>query len=209
MIHEPHPDDWLRVDSMPTAGQPALFLDRDGTLIENVPYLADPDAIVLIKGAVETLRAFRQSGYAIVIVTNQSGIARGLCSPAQYRAVEARLQQVLADAAVDVVYASPFHPGAPGEFGRAHASRKPGAGMFRDAARRFGIDLAGSVMVGDSLSDIQAAAAADVGRLVHVQTGHGEAESASVRQFSAESGLCVEAASSLALIRPHVEAHTC
>lgn len=209
MMMQSHPEAWLRIDRVPKAGQPALFLDRDGTVIDNVPYLADPDRVSLIDGAVETLREFRARGYAIVIVTNQSGVARGLCSVAQYRAVEDRAQQVLADAAADLVYACPFHPDADGPFGIAHSSRKPEGGMLLDAARRFGIDLRGSIMVGDSLADVQAATASGIGRIIHVETGHGQAERAAVQAFAASAGIGLEYASSLARVRPVGEAAKC
>ena len=82
-------DQWVRIAARPAAHARALFLDRDGTLIENIPYLSDPDAVSVIPGATDTIDAFRAAGFAIVIVTNQSGVARGLISPEQYRAVDA------------------------------------------------------------------------------------------------------------------------
>ncbi|NOW48381.1 D-glycero-D-manno-heptose 1,7-bisphosphate phosphatase [Novosphingobium sp. SG751A] len=204
-----HPDEWLHVNHVPHAGQPALFLDRDGTLIENVPYLADPEQIRIIEGTEEALRQFRLAGFAIIIVTNQSGIARGLCTPEQYRGVENRLQQLLGTSAADLVYASPYHPQATGPFGIPHSSRKPEPGMFLDARHRFAVDLARSVMVGDSLSDMRAAAAAGIGRLVHVGTGHGMTERAAVCAFASDNALAIELMPTLAQIQPMVKTDPC
>lgn len=197
-----HPMQWLRVDHTPGTGQPALFLDRDGTIIENVPYLNDPGLVRVIDGVVPVIAAFREMGFAIVVVTNQSAVARNLCTPAQYRVVEDQVQRVLGEYAADVTYACPFHPAGSGEFGADHPSRKPAPGMILDAATRFGIDLAGSVLVGDSLSDIEAGGAAKVGRLVHVLTGHGKDQRSAVERYAASSGLTVTYAASLAQICP-------
>lgn len=183
----PPPDlaaDWLRIASTPRRGSPALFLDRDGTVIENVPYLADPAGVRLIAGAREAIAAFRAAGHAVILVTNQSGVARGLCSADQYRAVEARVLEFLGPDAIDLVYACPCHPAGEGMFACDHPWRKPEAGMLLDAAERFGIDLSRSLMTGDSLSDIQAGAKAGVAALVHVATGHGAAERAAVAAFA-------------------------
>ena len=197
-----HPDEWLRVDRTPSPGSPALFVDRDGTLIENVPYLADPDHVRVIDGAVDTILEFRARGYAIIVVSNQSGIARGNCSVEQYRAVEERVQKLLGEGAADVVYACPFHPDGLVAFSRAHSSRKPAPGMLLDAARRFGIRLATSVIVGDSLVDMQAGANAGVGRLIHVLTGHGRTDAAAVSNFAATIDKAVETAVTIAKVDP-------
>lgn len=178
-------DAWVRIDALPRPGAPALFLDRDGTVIENRPYLADPEGVTLIPGARKAIAAFRATGYAVIMVTNQSGVARGLCSAEQYRAVEARVLERLGPGAVDAVYACPFHPDGQAPFARDHPWRKPGAGMLLDAAARFGLDLGRSVMVGDSLADIKAGANAGTGWLIHTLTGHGAAERAEVEAFAA------------------------
>lgn len=199
-----HPEEWLRVECRPDAGVPALFLDRDGTVIENVPYLNDASQVRLIEGATATIEAFRAAGFAIVIVTNQSGVARGICTPEQYAAVDRQVQSVLGRASADIVYACPFHPDGAGDYAIEHSSRKPEAGMIMDAARRFGLDIAASVMVGDSLSDIEAGARAGVGRVVHVLTGHGEAQRAAVERYAAGARVSLEYVRSLAEVRPEV-----
>ncbi|MEO7466509.1 MAG: HAD family hydrolase [Sphingobium limneticum] len=161
-------------------GKPALFLDRDGTVIENIPYLNDPARVSLIAGVRETIAAFRDRGYAAIIVTNQSGVARGLVSPEQYRAVEAVVIQALGPGLVDATYACPFHP--------EHPWRKPEPGMLLAAAQDLELSLAGSVMVGDTLADMKAGAASGVGAVAHVRTGHGGEERAAVEAWASARG---------------------
>ncbi len=165
-----------RHNDRPLTGRPALFLDRDGTIIENVPYLADPAGVVPIAGAVQMMRAFQVAGYAIILATNQSGVARGLCSERQYRAVEARVVSVFGADLIDATYACPFHPEGDGPFSRPHPWRKPGPGMLIDAAADWSLDLPRSIMIGDSASDVAAGLAAGVATVGHVASGHGAAE---------------------------------
>jgi D-glycero-D-manno-heptose 1,7-bisphosphate phosphatase len=153
-----------------------VFLDRDGTLIREADYLADPDGVELLPGVPEALRRMRGAGLALVVVTNQSGIARGLYGEGDYRAVAARLDQVLAAerAPVDATYHCPHHPDVSGPCD----CRKPDLGMHRAAARDLGLDLRRSWFVGDKASDVGAARAAG-GRGVLVRTGYGrDAEAA-------------------------------
>jgi D-glycero-D-manno-heptose 1,7-bisphosphate phosphatase len=155
----------------------AAFLDRDGTLIEDAHFLADPDRIAFIPGAFEALRLLREADYRLVIVTNQSGIARGLYSEEQYRAVEARMEAMLAaeGITIDAAFFCPHHP----DFTGPCACRKPLLGMYRDAERNLGIDLADSVYIGDRIRDVEPALKLG-GRGILVQTGFGPAESARV-----------------------------
>jgi D-glycero-D-manno-heptose 1,7-bisphosphate phosphatase len=151
----------------------AAFLDRDGTLIEDTHYLADPDRIAFIPGVFEALRLLQKAHYRLVIVTNQSGIARGLLSTEQYRAVEARMEELLAaeGITIDAAYFCPHHP----EFSGPCDCRKPLLGMYYEAERNLGIDLAASVYVGDRLRDVQPALTLG-GRGVLVRTGFGQKE---------------------------------
>lgn len=151
----------------------AAFLDRDGTIIAEKDYLADPDLVEFIPGALEALRLLREAGYRLVIVTNQSGIARGLYSMADYHAVEARVEHELAGAGItlDGIFFCPHHP----DFTGACECRKPGLGMYRAAEQELGIDLANSVYVGDRIKDVLPALAVG-GRAILVRTGYGEAE---------------------------------
>lgn len=155
----------------------ALFLDRDGTLIQERDYLADPDAVEFVPGAVDALRAFAAAGYAVVIVTNQSGIARGLYSADQFRAVQDRVEQLLERAGVriDAVFHCPHHP----DFTGPCECRKPALGMYRAAAEQLGVDLAGSLYVGDRVKDVLPALRLG-GRGCLVQTGYGADEAASL-----------------------------
>ena len=174
---------WFEIGARPVANSRALFLDRDGTMIENIPYISDPDAVSLIPGVVDTIGAFRAAGFAVVVVTNQSGVARGLLSPDQYRAVDARMLEQLGPGLIDATYACPYHPEGHGEYAGSHPWRKPQGGMIRAAGEALRLDLSDSVLVGDSLTDIMAAADAGVGVAVHVLTGHGARERDAVEQL--------------------------
>jgi D-glycero-D-manno-heptose 1,7-bisphosphate phosphatase len=151
----------------------AAFLDRDGTIIEEKHYIAHPDDVVLTGGAVPGLRALRDLGYKLIIVTNQSGIARGLYSTTDFYAVQDRLTAILAehDVVIDAVYFCPHHP----DFTGACECRKPGPGMYREAERNLRVDLADSVYIGDRMKDVLPARAfGGVGILV--SSGYGAEE---------------------------------
>lgn len=171
-MHSPEPD---LAGASARALRPAAFLDRDGTLIEEREYLADPAAVALLPGAVAGLRALRDRGYALVVVTNQSGIARGLFTEAEFLRVQARVEVLLAAEGVrlDGVYFCPHHP----EHGGPCECRKPGLGLYRRAAGELGLDLGGSLFVGDRGTDVEPARALG-GRGVLVRTGYGTAEAA-------------------------------
>jgi D-glycero-D-manno-heptose 1,7-bisphosphate phosphatase len=136
--------------------RPAVFLDRDGTLIHDRNYLADPAGVELFTGAAEAVARLNRAGFFVALVTNQSGIGRGYFTEAQYQAVHQRLVALLAaeGARLDAVYHCPLAPDAPDP----GAMRKPGAGMFLRAAREHGLDLARSWLVGDRLRDVSPAA---------------------------------------------------
>lgn len=192
-------DDWFLVLREITPGSPAAFFDRDGTLIRNVPYLADSGEVCLEPGAIEALSAFRQSGFAIVVITNQSGIARGLVTPGQYAAVNRRMIELLGLNLVDAIIACPFHPEGVAPWNVPdHPWRKPATGMIDAASSRFGIDVANSVLLGDSLIDIETGMRAGIGHLVHLGTGHGERDRAAVEELSrANSRMRIDCIASL------------
>jgi D-glycero-D-manno-heptose 1,7-bisphosphate phosphatase len=150
--------------------RPAVFLDRDGTLIVERDYLADPDGVELVQGTVDALRSLRRAGYALVVVTNQSGIARDLYTEDDYRAVADRLGAVLAEAGtpLDGSYHCPHLP----EISGPCACRKPGTGMHRRAAADLGLDPARSWFVGDKVTDVLPARELQ-GRGILVLTGYG------------------------------------
>lgn len=149
--------------------RPAIFLDRDGTIIRERHYLADPAGVELLAGTVPALRAFAEAGYALVIVTNQSGIARGLLTDVQFQAVQQRTEELLALAGVhiDGVFFCPHHP----DFTGPCVCRKPGLGMYHEAAARFALSLPDSIYVGDRIADVLAALQLG-GRGYLVRTGH-------------------------------------
>lgn len=165
----------------------AVFLDRDGTIIQEEDYLADPEGVVLVSGAVEALERLRRAGLALVVVTNQSGIARGLYTLDQYRAVARRLDELLEARGVrpDATYFCPHHPGFTGPC----SCRKPDTGMYREAARDLDLDLARSFFVGDRIKDILPARELG-GRGVLVRTGYGVREEVDLpRDMEAVDGL--------------------
>ena len=156
-------------------GVPAVFVDRDGTLNRDVEYLATVDDLRLLPGVVDGVRRLRAAGFAVVVVTNQSGVARGLVNAAALTAIHAALARRLAmrGAGLDGIYVCPHHPAvgrAP--WRRRCRCRKPAAGLVRRAVRELGIDLARSYCVGDSAVDLGLAAATGT-RGVLVLTGHG------------------------------------
>jgi histidinol-phosphate phosphatase family protein len=136
--------------------RPAAFVDRDGTIVEDVHYLARPEQLRLLPGAVESLRRLHAAGVPVVIVTNQSGIARGYFDADAYREVERQLEAMLrdADAPVLATYHCPHHPSVSGPC----ACRKPGRLLYEVAAAEHALDLAGSLYVGDRWRDVAPAA---------------------------------------------------
>jgi D-glycero-D-manno-heptose 1,7-bisphosphate phosphatase len=154
-------------------GRRGVFLDRDGTLIEDPGYLADPLPMRLLPGVAGAVARLNAAHLPAVVVTNQSGIARGLLTEAAYLATEARLDALLAEegARLAAHYFCPHHP----EFTGPCACRKPGDLLYRRAADRFGLDLTRSWWIGDRIRDV-AAAAAFGGRSILVLTGAGREE---------------------------------
>ena len=137
----------------------AVFLDRDNTLIEDPGYLSDPDAVTLLPGVELALKGLAQAGFKLVVVTNQSGIARGLLTVEALQAIhEALRNQLAADGAhLDGVYYCPYHPeGTVDAYTRESDQRKPQPGMLRRAAEEMDLDLEESWMVGDSPHDVEA-----------------------------------------------------
>jgi histidinol-phosphate phosphatase family protein len=135
--------------------QPAAFLDRDGTIIEDAHYLADPARVRLLPGAVEAVGALRAAGVPAVVVTNQSGIAQRLITDAQYEAVRDRVEELFreAGAALTASFHCPHYPPISGPC----PCRKPQVGMYRDAARALALDLERSLYVGDRRRDVEPA----------------------------------------------------
>jgi histidinol-phosphate phosphatase family protein len=139
--------------------QRAVFLDKDGTLIEDVPFNVDPDRIHLTAGAAEGLRQLHRAGYLLVVISNQSGVAHGRFPERALTGVERRLRELLEEAGVPLqgFFYCPHHPkGSVKRYAIACRCRKPAAGLLRRAARALDIDVSQSWMVGDILDDIEA-----------------------------------------------------
>lgn len=150
-----------------------MFLDRDGTIIADMGYLADAGQARLLPGAAGAIRRLNQQGFLAIVVTNQSGIARGLLSRNDYQIIERRVDELLQaeGARLDGHYFCPHLPELTGPCD----CRKPGVLLYRQAAEQFGIDLTGSWWVGDRLRDVLPAEAFG-GQGILLPTGSGEAE---------------------------------
>ncbi len=146
--------------------RPAAFLDRDGVLIPDIGYPHLDEHLVLINGGAEAVARLNAAGYVTVVVTNQSGVGRGLFTLERMETFNRMLVDRLAEdgAVIDAVYACPFHADATIEAFRHpdHPDRKPNPGMLLRAAADLDLDLAGSLMIGDRGSDMEAARRAGV-----------------------------------------------
>lgn len=157
----------------PNAGRPAVFLDRDGTLIAHVHFLSDPAGVRLLPGASVSLKRLREAGFACVVVTNQSGIGRGMFGEAELQAVNEEIARRLAaeGASLDGSYFCPELPSSDDPTVVDHPDRKPGPGMLLRASRELGLDLSASWMVGDMISDVLTGVNAGCRGSVLVRTG--------------------------------------
>ena len=155
--------------------RPAAFLDRDGVINVDRGYTFRPDDLEFTPTAIEAIRLLNAADYLVIVVTNQSGVARGLYGVADvdafHRHIDAALER--AEARIDAYYFCPYHPnGTVPEFAIEHGDRKPGAGMIRRATRDWNVDATRSFLVGDKQSDAEAAAAAGLRwRLIEPDTG--------------------------------------
>ncbi len=136
----------------------AAFLDRDGTIIEDRDYPGDPAQVRLLPGAAAAIRRLNSAGVPVIVVTNQSGIARGLITEEQYHAVRARMEELLSGEGA-VITATYYCPHGPDTHPPCDC-RKPAAGMFERGAREQRVSLAGSVFIGDRTRDVLAGVAA-------------------------------------------------
>src|ERR1700744_972166 len=143
----------------------AVFFDRDGTLIEEEGYCADPAHVRVFPGVSEALRGLKQAGFLNIVVSNQSGIGRGYFTEIEYRAVQDEMLRQIGEGLIDASYYCADAPGTPS------VCRKPEPGMLLDAATKFEINLERSVMIGDKTSDIECARRAGV-RSILVATGY-------------------------------------
>jgi len=163
-----------------SAKSPAVFLDRDGTIIHDADYCSDPKHVQVFDGAAAALRRLRNAGYKIIVITNQSGIGRGFFTEKQYREVEAEVSQQLGDDLIDATYFCPDAPGKPSN------CRKPAPGMVLQAAQDHDVDLSGSFLIGDKEIDAECAHNAGV-RAIRVRTGFDKMTDGSCADWVAEN----------------------
>src|SRR3984957_9314941 len=145
--------------------RPAVFFDRDNTLIVNDGYLGDPSKVQLVEGAAECVARVRSLGYAVVVFSNQSGVARGMFTEDDVHRVNARLDEALVDlqphAVIDRHEFCPFHPeGTVPAYAKESDLRKPKPGMIFQAAEKLALDLSRSWVIGDAPRDIESGKAA-------------------------------------------------
>lgn len=160
---------------------PAVFFDRDGTLMEEVGYCRSPEQVKVFPGVPEALGRLREAGFKVIIITNQSGIARGYLTSKDFLDVQAELLQQL-NAEVDGVY---FSPDSPFE---ESATRKPAPGLVLQAAEQHGIDLSRSYFVGDKASDILCGKLAGT-QTILVLTGYGSSRHEANPDFTAKDAV--------------------
>lgn len=181
-----------------TLPRKAVFLDRDGVINLDRAYVHRWDEFEFVPGAVDAMRRLREAGYVLIVVTNQSGLARGMYTEAQYQELTRRMCEALAaaGAGVEAVYHCPHHPkGTVSALAVDCDCRKPEPGMVLRAAREHGLSLAQSFMVGDKPSDIEAARAAGVGRAYLVRSDNAESTDglAGADAAFADLAACVDA----------------
>ena len=163
----------------------AFFLDRDGVINEEVDYLHRPEDVVLIAGLGDAIRKIHEAGYLAIVVSNQSGVARGMYGMNDVKAVENRICELLkqkGNEVPDAFYYCPHHKnGTVAEFAIDCDCRKPKPGMFLQAVREWNIDAARSYMIGDRLTDLHAGRSAGCAEGVLVLTGYGKNEQDAAR----------------------------
>ena len=169
---------WAEIAAPPAGGgeRPALFLDRDGVVIEEAGYLHRAGGVSLIPGAADVIAGANRAGVPVVIVTNQAGIGLGYYDWPQFIEVQDAIKRQLgrAGAHLSAVFACPFHPDARPPYRHGdHPCRKPNPGMLVKAARALSIDLSRSWLIGDRAIDVGAARNAGLEGAMHVRSGHG------------------------------------
>jgi D-glycero-D-manno-heptose 1,7-bisphosphate phosphatase len=164
---------------MTDALSPAVFIDRDGTIMQDADYCSNPKQVKIFAGVPEALKRLKSKGFKLIIITNQSGIGRGLFTLEQYRAVEAEVLRQLGDGLIDATY---FCADVPGQ----HSScRKPAPGMIIEATGEHHIDLARSFLIGDKEIDAECGRNAGV-RTIRVRTGFDRETTGSMADWIAE-----------------------
>jgi len=168
-----------RISADPRSPRPAVFLDRDGTLMDEVDYCRDPSDVRVIPGAAHALTEMRAAGWLAILITNQSGIGRGRITLSEYEAVHAEFARQLENQ-LDAVFFCPDLPSM------ASTRRKPEPGMIFEAMQQFAIDQSRSWMIGDKVADVQCGINADL-RTILVRTGYGSTYEGPKPDFVAET----------------------
>jgi len=154
----------------------AIFLDRDGTINYDVGYLSKIKDIIIFEGVISSLKSFKESGFLNLIITNQSGVARGYFTETDLNKLHEEFKNLLCSNGlelIDDIFFSPFHiEGRIQEYTKESNTRKPGIGMIEEAAKKYYIDLSKSYFIGDSLADMQCAENAGIKKVL-VKTGYG------------------------------------
>jgi D-glycero-D-manno-heptose 1,7-bisphosphate phosphatase len=161
------------------AKSPAVFIDRDGTIMHDADYCSDPEQVRIFFGVPQALRRLKAKGFKLIIITNQSGIGRGFFTVDQYLAVEAEVVRQLGDGLIDATYFCPDVPDRPSE------CRKPAPGMILEAARDHHVDLSRSFFIGDKEIDAECGHNAGV-RAIRVRTGFDKFTDGSCAEWVAE-----------------------
>ena len=164
---------------MPNDLSPAVFVDRDGTLMADADYCSDARQVHVFPGVPEALRKLKAKGYKIIVITNQSGLGRGFFTLDQYRAVEAETLRQVGEGLIDATYFCPDVPGKPSK------CRKPNPAMVLQAARDHDVDLGRSIFVGDKEIDAECGHNAGV-KAIRVRTGFDKITDGSCADWVAE-----------------------
>ena len=163
----------------------AVFFDRDGTLMEEAHYCGDPAKVRVYPGVAEALRRLKRAGFGVFVISNQSGIGRGIITGEQYRAVQAEFLRQIGSGLVDDSYYCPDAPGVPS------SCRKPEPGMVLRAAAEHGIHLAASFFVGDREADVECGRRAGT-RTILVRTGYGADQTCTADRVCADAVEAIE-----------------
>lgn len=166
---------------------PAVFLDRDGVIVQETGYLHKPAEVEMVPRTREAVQKLTAAGLATVVVTNQAGIARGYYQWDAFEETQAFIEEQLRPASFDGTWACGYHPEGSGPLATDHAFRKPNPGMVLDAAAEMNLDLTSSWLIGDKRIDVETAINAKLAGAILVRTGYGRTQEAEVRHIQSTS----------------------
>lgn len=176
---------YCRFAERPSSSQWAVFLDRDGVIVEETNYLHLVADIAMIEPAAAAVRQLNEAAVPAVLVTNQAGIARGYYPWADFETVQQEIEARLGDARLDAVLACGYHPDGTGPLAHDHPFRKPNPGMLEYAAAKMGLHLSQCWMVGDKIIDLEAGIRAGLAGVILVRTGYGRGVESEVATLEA------------------------